>query len=118
VTVKRQARAAFQRIRTLLNAYGADFQNVVMINSFHDWSAPEFGGDRMAQLDALSSVKDEFMTEPYPAWTAVGTSGMIRSKGIVEIQMIAYVTQHRGSERGERKQDDRAAYLDRTDGAP
>src|SRR4051812_3327514 len=85
-TFKEQARVAFQRIRTLLSAYGADFQDVVMINSFHDWSAPEFGGDRMAQFEALRSIKDEFMTEPYPAWTAVGTSGMIRSEGIVEIQ--------------------------------
>jgi enamine deaminase RidA (YjgF/YER057c/UK114 family) len=96
-TFKEQARAAFQRIGTLLNA---------------------FGGDRKAQFEALRSIKDEFMTEPYPAWTAVGTSGMIRSQGIVEIQMVAYVTQHRGSDEGEQKQDDRAAYLDRTDGAP
>lgn len=117
-TFKEQARAAFERIRTLLSANGADFRDVVVMNSFHDWSAPEFGGDRMAQFEALRSIKDEFMIEPYPAWTAVGTSGMIRSDGIVEIQMIAYVTQHRGSESGEPKQDDRAAHLDRTDGAP
>src|SRR5258708_762252 len=66
-TFRAQARVAFERIRRLLQAYGADFADVVMINSFHDWSAPEFGGDRQAQFDALRQVKDEFMAAPYPA---------------------------------------------------
>ena len=118
---KERARLGFQHIRGLLNAYGADFKDVVMINSFHDWSAPEFGGDRMARFKAIRSVKEEFMPEPYPAWTAVDTSGMIRSVGIVEIQMIAYLPRHhcpeRGDERGgSERQDDRAAHLDHTDG--
>jgi hypothetical protein len=30
------------------------FADVVMINSLHDWSAPEFGGDRRAQAEALA----------------------------------------------------------------
>jgi enamine deaminase RidA (YjgF/YER057c/UK114 family) len=87
---KAQTRNVFTRIQNLLKAYGADFADVVMINSFHDWSAPEFGGDRWAQFQAFSEVKDEFVGEPYPAWTAVGTSGLIRTEGIVEVQVIAY----------------------------
>jgi enamine deaminase RidA (YjgF/YER057c/UK114 family) len=65
-----------------------------MINSFHDWSAPEFQGDRMSQFIAFREVKAEFMPSPYPAWTAVGTSGLIREAGIVEVQMIAYAPLH------------------------
>jgi len=73
-----------------LAAFGVGFADVVMINSFHDWSAPEFKGDRKAQFDLFSAVKDEFMAPPHPAWTAVGTSGLIRPEGVIEVQMIAY----------------------------
>jgi enamine deaminase RidA (YjgF/YER057c/UK114 family) len=82
-------RIAFERLRTRLASYGLGFEDVVLINTFHDWNAPEFSGDRWAQFDAFNSVKDEFVGEPYPAWTAVGTSGLIRQEGVVEIQMIA-----------------------------
>lgn len=109
---KAQARLAFRRIELLLKAFDVGFRDVVMINSFHDWSAPEFGGDRMAQFDALREVKDEFISKPYPAWTAVGTSGTIRAEGIVEIQIIAYAPQRHAP-----AVDDRAAHLDHSDGA-
>jgi hypothetical protein len=113
-------RLAFPRIRGLLNASGADFKDVVMTNSFHDWSAPEFGGANMAQLEAIRSVKEEFMGEPDPARTAARTSGMIRPERIVGIQMIACVPQRQGAKRGDErggfeKQDDRAAHLDHSD---
>jgi len=35
------------------------------------------------------------MGAPHPAWTAVGTSGLLAPNGVVEIQMIAYVPQTR-----------------------
>ena len=89
-TFKTATRRAFETLRSRLQALGADFPDVVMINSYHDWSAPEFHGDRMAQFMAFREVKAEFMPPPHPAWTAVGTSGLIRELGIVEVQMIAY----------------------------
>jgi enamine deaminase RidA (YjgF/YER057c/UK114 family) len=30
---------------------------------------------------------------PYPAWTAVGTTGLLADGGIVEVQLIATVKQ-------------------------
>jgi enamine deaminase RidA (YjgF/YER057c/UK114 family) len=89
-TFKDATRRAFATLRARLQALGTDFADVVMINSYHDWSAPEFHGDRMAQFTAFQEVKSEFMPAPHPAWTAVGTSGLIRELGIVEVQMIAY----------------------------
>jgi len=68
-----------------------------MLNSYHDWSAPEFQGDRMAQFTAFREVKAEYMPAPHPAWTAVGTSGLIREAGIVEVQMIAYAPQRKSA---------------------
>lgn len=89
-TFKAATRRAFSTLRARLQAFGVDFADVVMINTFHDWSGPEFQGDRLAQFMAFKEVKNEFMTAPHPAWTAVGTSGLIREAGMVEVQMIAY----------------------------
>jgi enamine deaminase RidA (YjgF/YER057c/UK114 family) len=89
------AREGFGRIRALLAGFGLTFDDVVMVNSFHDWSAPEFRGDRLAQFEAFNAVKDEYMKGVHPAWTAVGTSGLISPQGIVEVQMIAYAPQRR-----------------------
>jgi len=111
-TFKDATRRAFATLRARLQALGADFADVVLINSYHDWSAPEFHGDRMAQFAAFREVKAEFMPAPHPAWTAVGTSGLIREAGIVEVQMIAYAPLRTSSksERPERSSVDRAGY--------
>jgi enamine deaminase RidA (YjgF/YER057c/UK114 family) len=92
-TFKSATRAAFRTLHARLQALGADFGDVVMMNTFHDWSAPEFKGDRVAQFEAFLEIKREFMSAPHPAWTAVGTSSLIRDGGVVEVQMIAYAPQ-------------------------
>jgi enamine deaminase RidA (YjgF/YER057c/UK114 family) len=88
---KLQARRALERLRRNLEAAGSDFQHVVMINSFHVWNGPNFAGTRDEQFGAFETVIGEFMTAPYPAWTAVGTTGLLSDGGIVEVQLIAKV---------------------------
>ena len=87
---KGYARRAFQRIDAILKAEGLTFADVVMINTFHVWDGPGFKGTRDEQFASLSAAKDEFMRPPHPAWTAVGTTGLLADDGVVEIQMIAY----------------------------
>jgi enamine deaminase RidA (YjgF/YER057c/UK114 family) len=86
-----QVRRALGRIQQALQAEGATFADVVMINTFHVWNGPGFKGTRDEQFAAFSKAKDEVMPEPHPAWTAVGTTGLLADDGVVEIQMIAYV---------------------------
>jgi enamine deaminase RidA (YjgF/YER057c/UK114 family) len=88
---KDQARRAFRSLEGTLKAAGASFADVAMINSFHVFDGPGFSGSRMDQFTALGAVKDEFMPAPHPAWTAVGTSGLLSDTGVVEIQMIAHL---------------------------
>ncbi len=88
---KDQVRRAFRRIETTLQAAGAGFADVTMINSFHLFNSPNFAGTRDEQFAAFGAVKDEFMAAPHPAWTAVGTTGLLTDGGIVEVQMIAHV---------------------------
>ena len=83
-------RSAFQNLGQQLQAYGCSFKDVVMLTTFHDWSAPEFSGDAKAQAKAFQAIKDEFIPEPYPGWTAVGTTGFVREDGILEMQAVAY----------------------------
>lgn len=40
-------------------------------------------------LDAFIKVKDEFVSEPYPAWTAIGVTELITEGTLVEIRVIA-----------------------------
>jgi enamine deaminase RidA (YjgF/YER057c/UK114 family) len=87
---KGYARRAFKAIEASLKASGLTFADVVMVNTFHVWDGPGFKGTRDEQFAALSAVKDEFMGPPHPAWTAVGTTGLLADDGVVEIQMIAY----------------------------
>jgi enamine deaminase RidA (YjgF/YER057c/UK114 family) len=88
---KLQVRRALERLRKNLEAAGSDFQHVVMINSFHVWQGPNFNGTRDEQFKAFEDVIGEFMKSPYPAWTAVGTTGLLSDGGIVEVQLIAKV---------------------------
>jgi enamine deaminase RidA (YjgF/YER057c/UK114 family) len=86
---KLQVRRALERLRVILEASGSNFQHVAMINSFHVWQGPNFAGTRDEQFQAFEDVIGEFMKAPYPAWTAVGTTGLLADDGIVEVQLIA-----------------------------
>ena len=86
---KEQTRRGFRRLEAALKAADLSFDDVVMINSFHIWQGPNFAGNKDDQFKAFEQVKEEFMHGPKPAWTAVGSAGLLPDAGIVEIQMIA-----------------------------
>lgn len=88
---KKQVRRAFASLDTVLKASGSSFEDVVMINSFHVWEGPDQPAPRWEQINMINAVKSEFIKGPYPAWTAVGTTGLLAPNGIVEIQLIARV---------------------------
>lgn len=88
---KTQVRRAFVSLDATLKAAGTSFDNVVMINSFHVWEGPDQPAPRWEQISLINAVKSEFIKGAHPAWTAVGTTGLLAPGGIVEIQLIAYV---------------------------
>lgn len=94
---KAQTRRAFRRLESALKAADLGFDDVAMINSFHVWQGPNFSGSRDDQFKAFEEVKEEFMRGPKPAWTAVGSTGLLADSGIVEVQLIAVVGEHGGS---------------------
>jgi enamine deaminase RidA (YjgF/YER057c/UK114 family) len=88
---KQQVHRGFQRLQAILESVGATFKDVVMINSFHVWEGPNFEGTKDQHFALFEEVADTYLKPPYPAWTAVGTTGLLGTNSIVEVQLIAQV---------------------------
>ena len=73
---------AFETLTNILRRAGVSWADVVEVRSFHT--------DPTAQIDAMAAVKRRYRTAPDPAWTAVGTSGLLSPNGITEIALIAH----------------------------
>lgn len=91
---KLQVKRALERLKTTLTAAGSDFSDVAMINTFHVWQSDNFQGTRDEQFKAFSEALAEYVHAPYPAWTAVGTSGLLADTGVVEMQLIVRTHPH------------------------
>ncbi len=87
---KAQLRRAFLRMRASLTATGADLEDVVQIQSFHNCRPSHFAGGFNGQLETMIVVKSEFMPPPHPTWTALCVDGHFSARTIVEIQVTAF----------------------------
>ena len=85
-----QVRRTLTSLNTTLEAAGATMDDVALVNSFHVWEGPDFTGTPNEQIAVIARVWREFAVGPRPAWTAVGTTGLLGSGGIVEIQLTVH----------------------------
>lgn len=74
---------AFEAMGKTLTRAGASWDDVVEVRSVHT--------DVNAQIEAMVKVKNRFMTGKVPAWTAVGTNGLLQPGGIAEITLVAHL---------------------------
>lgn len=74
---------AFTQLAGTLAAAGATLANVVEMTSFHV--------DIGDTLGAFVKAKDAVMTEPYPAWTAIGCTALALPGGRAEVKVTAVV---------------------------
>ena len=74
---------AFAQLATTLEAAGASLADVVELTSFHV---------DMAHLRAFGAAKDAAISEPYPAWTAIGCTGLAVPGGRAEVKATAVVS--------------------------
>jgi enamine deaminase RidA (YjgF/YER057c/UK114 family) len=72
---------AFESIKGVLEAAGLSFRDVVDITSFHV--------GLQASMRTFMKVKDRYVSEPYPAWTAIGITELALPGGLVEVKVIA-----------------------------
>src|SRR5262245_48741084 len=83
--LKAQAQRVFENLRTALHAAGADFEDVVKLNTY-------VVSYRPAMLDTLRSVRKSFMGEvAVPASTLLGVQALAREGLLIEIEAIAVV---------------------------
>ena len=78
-----QAQLAFQGLRSVLEATGASLADVVELMTFHT--------DLRGEMQAFASVKDEYFSDRYPSWTAVGVTQLALPELCVEIRAVAVV---------------------------
>jgi enamine deaminase RidA (YjgF/YER057c/UK114 family) len=76
-----QIRQVFHNMGLTIAEAGAQWADVVEIDSFHVCLAN--------QAEALLRVAGEFLDIPYPAWTAVGVTELIVPEALVEISCVA-----------------------------
>ena len=76
-----QIRQAFAQVVSVLNAAGMDFSHVVEMTTYHVGLRDH--------LELFRIIRDEFVKEPFPAWTAIEVAGFIREGTLVEIRVIA-----------------------------
>ena len=76
-----QIRDTFEFLKANLAAAGLTFDHVVELTTYHV-------GLR-AHLQTFIAVKDQYVTAPYPAWTAIGVTELITEGTIIEIRVIA-----------------------------
>lgn len=76
-----QIRDVFVFLAANLKVAGLSFDDMVEMTSYHV-------GLR-EHLAAFTKVKDEYVSAPYPAWTAIGVSELITEGTIIEVRIIA-----------------------------
>ncbi|MEV7566401.1 RidA family protein [Streptomyces tanashiensis] len=79
--VEAQTRLAFENLRTVLRAAGASLADIVELTTFHV--------DLRGGMAEFSGVKDAYLPDRYPSWTAVGTDQLALPELVVEIRAVA-----------------------------
>jgi enamine deaminase RidA (YjgF/YER057c/UK114 family) len=74
---------AFAQLAATLEAAGATLADVVELTSFHV--------DMADTLGPFVAAKDAVITEPYPAWTAIGCTALAVPGGRAEVKATAVV---------------------------
>lgn len=78
-----QFATAFEALEAILMDADAGLEDIVELTSYHV--------DMAGYMDLFMEVKDRYLGEPYPAWTAVGVSELIVPGGLVELKAVAQV---------------------------
>lgn len=76
-----QARLAFEGVKAVLGAAGASMADIVELTTFHT--------DLRGDMRAFSKVKDEYLPDRYPSWTAVGVTQLALPEFLVEVRAVA-----------------------------
>ena len=80
-SAEEEFRNAWTIVGAVLEEAGADFGDIVEFTSYHV--------GMQEHLRTFMAVKDEFVKEPYPAWTAIGVAELAIPGARAELRVIA-----------------------------
>lgn len=80
--IENQTRLAFQNLKRVLEKSGATLGDIVELVTYHR---------SMKELKGFAKVKNEFIAEDFPAWTAVGVTELVMPELLVEIRATALI---------------------------
>ena len=78
-----QFRQAFEKIGSVLQEAGLDFSSIIEMTSYHVGMRDHF--------EVFNAIRSEYVSEPFPAWTAVEVAGLRREGAVVEIKVVATI---------------------------
>ena len=79
-SVEEEFRNAWKAVGRVLEAAGLTYDDIVEFTSYHVGLQENLG--------AFVQVKDEFVKEPYPAWTAIGVAELAVPGARVEVKVV------------------------------
>jgi enamine deaminase RidA (YjgF/YER057c/UK114 family) len=79
--IREEFRNAWRGIGKILAACNISYDDIVEYTSYHV--------DLQANMGNFMSVRDEFLSEPWPAWTAIGITELAVPGAHVEIRVTA-----------------------------
>jgi enamine deaminase RidA (YjgF/YER057c/UK114 family) len=82
-TAGAQFRSAFRKIGAVLAEVGLGHDAIVEMTSYHVGIRDHF--------DEFNAVRCEFVSDPFPAWTAIEVAGLRRARALVEIRVVAHL---------------------------
>ncbi len=78
-----QSRRVFERMVNVLEGAGADLGDIVSLTTYHV--------DMGETVRPFMEVKDEFILDPYPTWTAVGVERLFGETALLEVAAVAVI---------------------------
>jgi enamine deaminase RidA (YjgF/YER057c/UK114 family) len=79
--IKEEFNNAWRSVEHLLNACGIGFGDIVECTTYHV--------GLQAHIAEFMAVRDQFLSEPWPAWTAIGITELAIPGAHVEIRVTA-----------------------------
>ena len=77
-----QIRDTFRNVESVLKHGGLSWAHAVEMTTYHV--------GLHEHISLFRSVRNEFVVEPYPAWTAVEVVSLVDREALVEIRVIAH----------------------------
>ena len=86
-SVEEEFAAVFAQLGATLEAAGSSLGDIVELTSFHV---------DMKNVREFMKAKDQAIDKPYPAWTAIGCTGLVDPGARVEVKVTAVLSSDAG----------------------